>query len=173
MANDLKMVINGCTIPTVHSIKYLGINMNDKLKFNSHVDKVIYRAKGAFYRLAPMMKNLEVDLKWKTLLYKQLVRPCITYGFPIWATISKTKYEDMAKLERRILRTITGKFRREDGHYIPDVTQREETGVKDIREHLGEIGRRFIERAKAHPNDRVTRRREMDDNEKRFFLLTA
>ena len=171
-AINLSMKINGCTIPTVRTTKYLGIIVNDKLGFNNHVDKVIKKAKMAFYQLAPMMKNLEVGLKWKSLLYKQLVRPCLTYGFPIWATITKTKYEEMAKLERRILRTITGKFRQENGKYIPDAKQREETGIRDIRQHMNEMGKRFSERAMEHPNDRVNRRREGDDGERRFFLLT-
>lgn len=171
-ANDLKISLNGCIIPTVRSIKYLGIDIDDTLGFNKHVNRVIKRAKGAFYQLVPTMKNLDVEVKWKSLLYKQLVRPCLTYGFPIWATISKTKYEELAKLERRILRAITGKYRSDNDHYIPDAEQREETGITDIREYMDEMGKRYLERAKEHPNDRVTRKKERDDGEKRFFLLT-
>ena len=58
------------------------------------------------------MKMLKVELKTKILLYKQLIRLIISYGYPIWITANKTAYEKLAKLERRILRSITGRFRR-------------------------------------------------------------
>ena len=82
------------------------------------------------------LKKLEIDKKHRTHLYKQLIRPIISYGFPIWATITKSKYENMAKFERRILRAITNKYTSTDERgirFYSDAELREETGIPDIR----------------------------------------
>ena len=82
------------------------------MKFNKHIELSIRRATGAFFKIASILKNTGVDIKLKPLLDKQLVRPSVTYDFPFWISISMTSYKLLEKMERKIMRATTEKYKR-------------------------------------------------------------
>lgn len=47
-----------------------------------------------------------MPLKTKMLLYKQLIRPTLTYAFPVWLRIRDSTTKKLAIFERKCLRSL-------------------------------------------------------------------
>ena len=85
--------------------------------------------------MTAVMKKVGIETKTKVLLHNQIVRPIISYGFPIWATINKTAYLTIEKMERKMMRAITGKYKKpttEGRRWISERILRKETGKTHI-----------------------------------------
>lgn len=66
---------NGQLIKSVNSVKYLGIIFDSKLNFNKHIVTVIAKAKAAICILYNLIKNKDVTIKNKIIIYKTCIRP--------------------------------------------------------------------------------------------------
>lgn len=64
-------------------------------------------------------KTRGLNKKVKLLLYKQIIRPTMTYAFPVWAFISSHQMERIRIFERKILSHCLGLRRQltEQGYY--------------------------------------------------------
>jgi len=91
-------------------IKYLGVHLDEKLKFDKHVDIQIKKAKEAFNKTWRLFYSYALHPSIKVIAYQTLIRPIITYGCAIWYNITDGKMENMRKFERACLRSCTGKF---------------------------------------------------------------
>ncbi|GBN27534.1 hypothetical protein AVEN_202378-1 [Araneus ventricosus] len=81
--------IFGHPVPFVSEYKYLGLILDTKLNFDSHIQRAVTKARNsssALGRLIPPKSTLAI--KHKLLLYKAIVRPIMLYGSPIWGTTS-------------------------------------------------------------------------------------
>ncbi|CAD7006334.1 unnamed protein product [Ceratitis capitata] len=101
--------INGNRIPVKEELKYLGVILQSKFNFKTHLDYVIKKAKNMFFSYISLIKRAK-DLKSviKISIYKQIIRPILTYAFPIWFSISSAQMERLRIFERYILRICTG-----------------------------------------------------------------
>lgn len=91
-------------------IKYLGIILHHRFKVNYHAKYAMEKAVKARRMLSPLLQMgnlLSVDTK--LLIYKQLIRPVLTYGFPCWLQVSPSIAKKIAIFERKILRTCVNK----------------------------------------------------------------
>ena len=64
-------------------------------------------ANRAYYGLQNHMKSRIISRNTKTLLYKTLIRPVLTYGAETWV-LSKEDEHHLSISERKILRRIYG-----------------------------------------------------------------
>ena len=69
-------------------IVYLGIKLDQKLKFTQHIKETTARAARTQHLLKPLMDNLPEIEAGK--LYKIFIRPITEYATPIWAMAHKT-----------------------------------------------------------------------------------
>ncbi|GBO26136.1 RNA-directed DNA polymerase from mobile element jockey [Araneus ventricosus] len=81
--------IFGQPVPFVSEYKYLGLILDAKLNFDSHIQRAVTKTKNSSFalgrRIAP---KRTLAIKHKLLLYKAIVRPVMLYGYPIWGTTS-------------------------------------------------------------------------------------
>lgn len=98
--------IDDCIIERTQHCKYLGVLLSSNLKFDKHVEEKVDMARKSFGAISFIASNASLNKKVKLLLYKQIVRPVITYAFPIWFSISKKSIARIALFERRTLRTL-------------------------------------------------------------------
>lgn len=95
----------------------------------------------------------------KKMIYNQLIKPTLSYGMSIWPIITEEMFDIIAKFERKILRSITDKYRRADGRNYPNKVQYQESGIKDtIIEYLNKGKEKYEERKKCHRSDWYCRR---------------
>jgi hypothetical protein len=90
---------------TVYSFTYLGSEVNYKNNISVNIQKRILSANRCFHGLRKHLKSHLISRKTKTLMYKVLVRPVLTYASETW-TLSKTDERLLNVFERRILRCI-------------------------------------------------------------------
>ena len=102
---DLQPVIfNTATLEWVDTIKYLGLFIDNKLKFNYHVDEVCNKLSkhlGVFHALSPFTpQNVLLQI------YYSLVYPVISQNVTIWGGVAKYQRNRVTILINKILRKI-------------------------------------------------------------------
>ena len=91
----------------VSEFTYLGALINAENNTTSEIKRRIVLASRSFYGLRKHLKNRLLSLKTKTLIYKTLILPVLTYASESWS-MSRADEELLHVFERRILRTIFG-----------------------------------------------------------------
>ena len=154
---NLSVSLNNEIIISKRSVKYLGIHFSELFKFNSHINSIIKKANFAFHLVHPLMRIRQgLPTLTKLLLYKQLIRPIITYGFPVWFTISKSYMEKISRFERKILRVCTNLYRKpSNSHYFSNKTLYEKANIEPIDQYLVKLAKQSLTKLNDHPNDLI------------------
>lgn len=129
---------------------YLGIDFNTPLKPSCPAKARLNKAKAALTRLNSLLASKKVALNVKRKIYTTILRPVLTYGCPLWANANLDEIEIW---ERKVLRKITGLYRREDGKYFRNELLYEKSKVSPIRGVIDQLSANFIERYVNHSND--------------------
>lgn len=108
---------NGRPIPHKNYVKYLGIHIDDRLKFNNHIEKQLEKAKKAFIIHKRLFYSKYLHHKIKLICYQLLIRPIITYGCPIWYNISASQMERIRLFERNCLRVCLRMYNTKASNY--------------------------------------------------------
>jgi hypothetical protein len=89
------------------SVKYLGIHLDSKLKFNKHIDELKSKGLAAIGALRPIFnRNSALNIKNKMLIYKQLIRPTLTYACPVWSNTCKNNYSKLQVIQNKAMKII-------------------------------------------------------------------
>lgn len=103
--------LNGKTITYSNTVKYLGVTLDQRLNWNSHIENVIQRAKtslGISYRMAGTRWGITPKIAlW---LYTAIVRPIVCYAAAVWykKTLQKSTIDKLNSLQRTACLIITG-----------------------------------------------------------------
>ena len=97
--------ISGFPVEVVSTFKLLGVMLSNDLTWRVHVDFVLKKANSRLYALRKLRR---AGLNQSNLVnvYCSLVRTCLEYASPSWASLSATLSEDIESLQRRALRII-------------------------------------------------------------------
>lgn len=110
--NKVSVLVNGQALIPQQSLKYLGITFKKNLSNIPHVNQILAQVNRAYFSLKPVLKKINgLDPRLKSLCYKQLIRPIITYGFPCWSDISSHQMDRLRKIERVCIRACTNTHR--------------------------------------------------------------
>lgn len=82
-------------IERVSSFKYLGIIIQDDLKWNEHIDSICKKITGAAYVIKRLGNKIDTGLKKS--LYYSMINSHISYCAPVWGTSTTT--EDVTRLQ--------------------------------------------------------------------------
>ena len=107
LSTRLTLKLNGTVLYESKKIKYLGLIVDDTLKWNFHINelgKSLGRAIGIIYRL----KKTGCPLKILLNLYFALFQSHLSYGLLAWGTASKTSIEKLFIMQKKIIRIISG-----------------------------------------------------------------
>ena len=95
--------LEGTVLENVESIKYLGVNITNDLKWNTHISNVCTKANRTLGFLRRNLSSCPPDVK--EAAYKGLVRPVLEYGLQ----------EELEKVQNRAARFVTGNYVFETG----------------------------------------------------------
>jgi len=101
------LVIGNYTFKRVDNFKYLSTMVNKMNDKTVEVNARLIMANRAYYGLQKHVKSRIISRKTKTLLYKTLITPVLTYGAETWALSKQDEYL-LSIFERKILRRIYG-----------------------------------------------------------------
>lgn len=96
----INIYLNNKSLEQVEILKYLGIYIDNKLKFDYHIDKVHDKALRLIHTLSKSAK-LTWGLGNKALetIYRGAIEPILTYAAPVWGTALR-KQRNLKKIQR-------------------------------------------------------------------------
>lgn len=110
LAAEFTIAFGNSRISTVKTVKYLGINLDPDLKFDTHKNIIIENSNEMFSRMKVASgQSWGYSTETKLLLYNALYIPRVTYGALFWAKAIKTKKDisQLQKAQRRALIATT------------------------------------------------------------------
>lgn len=151
----VNITFNTTKIPIKTKIKYLGVNFTNLYKFSEHIKITLKKAQISISKLNTILspyKNTHTDIK--LLIYKQLVRPILSYAFPIWFNVSRQQIRAISILERKCLRKCIN-FKGpslNDNKYISNSKLYDQTKITPIVEHLMNMSIKQLQNKIDHHN---------------------
>ena len=95
-------------------------------------------------------RSSNLSLPNKLLLFKQVLRPIMTYGSLVWGTAAKTSIERLQTLQNKYLRLACDAPIRTNMHFL-----QEELGIEEFATYIKNSNRKKIEKAENHSNTLV------------------
>ena len=103
-----KYDLHGHTLEQVSNAKYLGIEINEKLSWNTHIDGITAKANRT---AAYIHRNLKgCPRKIQTQCYKTVVCPILEYSSPIWDPHPQDQIRQLEMVQRRAARRICNNY---------------------------------------------------------------
>ncbi|GFW80266.1 RNA-directed DNA polymerase from mobile element jockey [Trichonephila clavipes] len=95
-------------IQWVSVVRYLGLHMDSRLTYKKHIDYLSEKFWGRIHLAISLVgRNSPLSLENKVILYKQVLRPIITYASPVWGAAAATHMKKIQVIQNKILRLIT------------------------------------------------------------------
>jgi hypothetical protein len=102
--NSTNLTINGDNIAEVTSISFLGVTIQDNLKWNIHIQNKsnkVAKVNSILYRLKHVLpENVMINI------YNALVLPHLTYAIAAWGDSNRSLLRRLTILQKKCLRTI-------------------------------------------------------------------
>ena len=105
-----KYTLNGHTLSSVNSTKYLGVTLSSDLRWNLHIENITSKANKT---LSFVRRNLKISSpKIKAQAYFSLVRPLLEYASPVWDPYTQENINKIEMVQRRAARYATNNYDR-------------------------------------------------------------
>ena len=102
--------IHGHTLEVVSSAKYLGVHLDSRLSFNTHVDNIAKKAKST---RAFLSRNIShCSPKVKEAAYTTFIRPTVEYASSAWDTHTQRNTKKIEQIQRSSARFVTNDYNR-------------------------------------------------------------
>ena len=109
--------LNGDTIQSADSARFLGVELDKRLSFSRHIKCVINKCKKRLNILRALSgTDWGGDRKTLLLLYKSIIRPIIEYGSFLYDQISPSQKLALEKVQNSAMRAATGALPRTRVH---------------------------------------------------------
>ena len=101
---DLEIFLDGNLLKQTNSVKYLGVNIDHNLSWNTHVHAISRRV----YPRLKLLNRISKYLTRSVLLriYKQTILPLMDYGCIIWGDCGKQNAQHLERLQNQAMRII-------------------------------------------------------------------
>lgn len=103
--NDTHIRIHDTNINQVHETTFLGVTIDDKLSFRTHIKQTENKISKGLYALRSVKHIL--PKRHLKLIYHALISSHLSYGIIFWHTAAKTHLHRLNVLQKKALRTIT------------------------------------------------------------------
>ena len=106
--NDLahELNISNIIIKRVRSTKFLGIFIDEKLKWDVHIDSIKSRIASSLY-IMNKVKHIVPHSLLRTLYYS-MIHPYLTYGIILWGATYQCQMSKLQIMQKKAVRCIDG-----------------------------------------------------------------
>ena len=125
---DINVVLNGVEIDCAETVRYLGVFIDNKLTWESHIthiSSIISRNIGIINR-----SRFFLTLRHRYLLYNALVLPYLNYCCLVWGNATQTHITKLQTLQKKMIRILDNQPRL--AHTNPIHSKLKILKVKDI-----------------------------------------
>lgn len=131
--------INDTQIPHANEAKYLGITLDAKLRWKTHIKKKREELAIKYRKMYWLLgRNSKLSTYNKLLLYRQTLKPIWTYGIQLWGCASKSNKQTIQRFQNKVLRNIVDApwyLRNDDIHRDLKMDTVDQTITKFARSH--------------------------------------
>lgn len=154
---DLRLNYCGDDIRRVEKLKLLGLVIDEKLSYSSHIQRAVMRTNDVTRRLNPLLKrNSGLSVDNKLTLYKIFIRSILTYAIQIWHTASRINMLKVQIVQNKVLRNILNLRPHPVTHrQVSNVVIHERTGVEHIDQFVSRLTLKFFNGMTGHENPHV------------------
>ena len=104
--NKTQLKLSNTIITQCRHVKFLGVFIDDKLKWNEHITTITQRISRGFYAINKVKQIL--PKKHLISLYYTLVFPHLTYGITLWGAAHDTHINKLIITQKKLIRAMTG-----------------------------------------------------------------
>lgn len=138
-----------------NNLRLLGVWFGKNNRFTTHVQNRFKMANKAKFALLRLLKSRMIEPSIKTHVYKQFLRPIITFGSAVWLrplAVSSAQIEKIRLFERKILRRFSNKYRRRGSFkYCRNSELYQHSNMPRIDKQLAKINIKFFEKIERSP----------------------
>lgn len=146
--NQLPVVINNVPLPHANSAKYLGMNLDAKLRWKVHVKKKCEELRLKHRKMYWLLgRNSQLSTHNKLMLYKQILKPIWTYGIQLWGCTKPTNLNIIQRFQNKVLRDIVNA-----PWYVRNSDLHRDLAVETVANEVCKAARKHEERLQNHPN---------------------
>ena len=132
---ETPLIINNYDLQKLQHTKFLGVTIQDNLKWNLHIKNItskVNKLSGILYRVRD-----NLDRKSLKLFYNGLIYPQLTYANIIWGNTYSTHLKPLVVAQKRVIRTIM--YRHRIHHTNADFIELSFLKLSDINIYFGLI----------------------------------
>jgi len=113
ISETITLSIGSCDIVSKPSLRYLGVQIDSKLRFDDHVKIVSQKASDVCNALTRIMPNIGGPKQSRRKLLSNVMVSILLYGAPIWSNAMETKsyVRQMSAVYRRSALRVARAFR--------------------------------------------------------------
>lgn len=139
------------TIPWKKEAKYLGVTMDQRLTWSSHVRETTAKATKRLGMLYPLINRIsKLSLNNSLTLYKSLIKPILTYACPIWGTTCKTNINKLQAVQNKATRIIT-----KSPWFVRNMDIHNDIGMHLIKTTIADLALNFYNKVPTVPNELI------------------
>jgi len=101
-----QVTMNDISIPVCSEVKYLGLILDSKLTWNSHIINKRKALNARLHLLRPLLRS-KMNINNKLLIYKSLLKPLWTYGIQLWGTAKPSNTKKIQAFQSICLRLLS------------------------------------------------------------------
>ena len=153
-------------IPWVSEAKYLGIIMDKKLTWKSHIDSVETRARNRMGLLRPLVnKRSSLSIRNGLTLYKTIILPIMTYASSVWAGPALNKIKKLQTVQNIALRQVS-----KSPWYVRNKDIHRQLELDTIRDIMLKQASNFYSSLDSNPNPLLKDLASYDGHEKTKYI---
>lgn len=138
--------INNKIIQTQNSVKYLGLHLDKKLNWATHIKNKRSSLNLKLHKFRQLLRS-NLSLNNKILIYKQIIRPSMTYGIQLWGTTKKSNLNKLQAFQSINLRLITN-----SPWYVSNLTLHNDLKIPTLLTLASSHYKKFHKNTFHHPN---------------------
>ena len=146
------VTLNNIALPQTNDAKYLGIYLDRRLTWKSHIftkrKALGIKLRSLYPLLGPKSK---LSLSNKILLYKAILKPIWTYGLQLWGTASNSNIEIIQRFQSKVLRLIAKAPR-----CVTNEQLHRDLKLPTVRDEIKSIAIVYNRRTLNHPNPTIS-----------------
>ena len=146
------ITLNSQPIPQSEEAKYLGIHLDKRLTWKTHIftkrKALGIRLRNLYWLFLP---NSKLSLENKILIYKTILKPVWAYGIQLWGTASNSNIEILQRFQSKVVRRIINA-----PFYVTNDQIHRDLKLTTIQEEISRAVTSYQFRIQNHPNPLVS-----------------
>ncbi|GBN36236.1 RNA-directed DNA polymerase from mobile element jockey [Araneus ventricosus] len=133
-------------------VKYHGLILDNKLTFRQHTKYNSDKFWNKVHLIILLIGRRScLSLRNKVLLFKQVLRPILTYAAQIWGFTAKSHRKKTQILQNKILRIMTNA-----PWFVRNEVIHDDLQIENIETHIKDLSRKFFNKIADHPNPLIS-----------------